>query len=128
MVAEREISRLGDDQKRIELHYSSINERLGQLESSVYRDKSKVEQITEEINWDKNTRDGWLQKQSKEEDDVNTIEKYSRQDEAKVKTLSLEMEKLEGDAKESRKLLEDEVTDTMSELEAVQTLRNVSKG
>ena len=115
LVAEREISRLGDDQKRIELQYSGINERLGQLESSVYKDKSKVEQIIEEINWDKSTRDSWLQKQSKEEDDVNTIEKYSRQDEAKIKTLSLEMEKLEGEAKESRKLLEDEVTDTISE-------------
>lgn len=116
LVAEREISRLGDDQKRIELEYSAINERLGQLESSVYRDKSKVDQISEEINWDKSTRDAWLQKQSKEEDDVSTIEKYSRQDEAKVKTLSLEMEKREGEAKESRKLLEDEVTETISKL------------
>ncbi|KAI6647940.1 Coiled-coil domain-containing protein 39-like isoform X2 [Oopsacas minuta] len=114
LLAEREISRLSGDHKRIEGEYSSINERLAQLESAVYKDKSKLQQISEEINWDQQTRNEWLKKQSKEEDDVITIEKYSRQDEARIKTLSLEMEKLEGECRASRKQLEDEVTDTIS--------------
>ena len=115
LVAEREISRLTGDQKRIESEYSSINERLGQLESAVYRDKGKLEHIAEDINWDNKTRAEWLEKQSREEEDAFTIEKYSRQDEARIKALSLQMEKLETEAKESRKQLEDEVTETISE-------------
>ena len=127
LVAEREISRLAGDQKRIESDYSSANERLGQLESAVFRDKGKLDQIADEINWDQNTRGEWLEKQSKEEEDAFTIEKYSRQDEARIKALSLQMEKLETEAKESRKKLEDEVTETISELYCFQRLALFSK-
>ena len=121
IVAEREISRLNGDQKRIESESTSLSERLSQLEGNLFRDKSKLEQITQEINWDEKTRSDWLAKQSKQEDDRLRIEKYAREDEARIKTLSLQMEKLESEARESRRQLEDEVTDTISQFCATNT-------
>ena len=114
LLAEREISRLTGDQKKIESDYTSSNERLVQLESAVYRDKGKLEQIADEVNWDNKTREEWLEKQSSKEEDAFTIEKYSRQDEARIKSLSLQMEKLETEARQSRRQLDDEVTETIS--------------
>lgn len=113
MVAERETSRLTDDQKRIEDEFGDVTSRLSQLETLIFKTKQKMGNMDEEIKWDSETKQNWLEKEAKNEDDVITLEKYSRQDEAKIKSLSLAMEKLEIEAKETRKLLETEVTDTI---------------
>ncbi len=64
------------------------------------------------MNWNQQELTEWLEKARAVEEDAQALEKYSRADEAKIKEISLHMDKLLAEAAKARKHLEMELTET----------------
>lgn len=64
------------------------------------------------MNWDKDQLEEWLESARQQEEDANMLRKYEKADEARVKELTLQGEKLAVEVKRQRHLLENEVTNT----------------
>lgn len=66
------------------------------------------------MNWDQQALEAWLEESAHKDSDSLTLQKYSQQDDNKIRALTLQLEKLTMECNEKRKLLDSELTETLS--------------
>lgn len=64
------------------------------IQNNIYRGNEKIESIRTELKFEKEELDEWLHVQAEKDDDNLALLKYSKEDDIKIKELSLSIEKL----------------------------------
>uniref|UniRef100_UPI00398E6C2F coiled-coil domain-containing protein 39 isoform X2 n=1 Tax=Pristiophorus japonicus TaxID=55135 RepID=UPI00398E6C2F len=114
ILAEREMQRLKQEIRRLENDLALLRERKNIMENNVYRYTQKIEDLKCQLNWDKQALEAWLEESTKTDEDAITIQKYAQEDEGKIRAITVRMERMTNDANKKRKLLDNEMTETIA--------------
>ncbi|KAI8810779.1 hypothetical protein BJ742DRAFT_174806 [Cladochytrium replicatum] len=112
LVAERESGRLAAEIKRMEKEITEIMDHLNLIQNNIYRGSEQIESVRTELKLEKNELEEWLRVQSEKEEDSVVLTKYTKEDEARIKEFSLQIEKLMHEVNKKRSTLSMEVTET----------------
>ncbi|KAM8849824.1 coiled-coil domain-containing protein 39 [Spinachia spinachia] len=113
-LAERETGRLAQETAKMENDQRSLAERKNMLESLIFKAKQKLEGFRNQMNWDQQTMEAFLEDSACKYEDTMAIIKYAQQDEQRIKSLTLAIEKKTLEANERHKALDKELTETLS--------------
>lgn len=113
-VGQREEGRLKQEIERLMRVLGDIKQKKNQLENRIYGQTSTLEDMKSQMNWDQQALEAWLDESEKKAEDALTLEKYRRQDEGKIRELTLHQERLTEEALQKRRRLEAEVVETQS--------------
>ncbi|NWS65702.1 CCD39 protein, partial [Crotophaga sulcirostris] len=113
-LAEREHGHLKHDIKRLEDEIVSLKEKKNRQENTINKTTKKLENLKQQMNCDEQVLENWIKELNSKDDDAITIQKYAQQDEGKLGTLSLQVEKLTTQANRKRRALDNELTETIT--------------
>ncbi|KAL5255367.1 hypothetical protein ACHWQZ_G014700 [Mnemiopsis leidyi] len=114
MLAEREQGRFNLLTQRKKVEINEIKDRQNTHENNMFRYTQKIEQIKQQMKWSQKELEDWLEEASHRDEDAMTLMKYAKIDDAKIKELTLRLEKLTEERGKKKKLLENEVTSTLT--------------
>ncbi|XP_070537855.1 coiled-coil domain-containing protein 39-like [Ptychodera flava] len=114
LVAQREEGRLRQETQRLENELADLKEKRNMYENNIFKQTQKIEEMKSQMNWDQQALEAWLEESARKDEDSMTIAKYTRMDEAKVKELSLRMERMTEEKGRKRKNLDHEMTETLT--------------
>ena len=113
-VAERQSGRLKNEIEKLEQRVADQQDRLNNIQNMIFKANEKMDQFKLEMNWNQEELEQWALAARQKEEDNLTLEKYRRADEAKIKELTLNIEKLTIEVARKAKELEQGVTETQS--------------
>jgi len=113
-VAEREEGRLKQEIMRLQRDIDDIKEKKNIYENNIFRQTQKLEEMKSRMNWDQQALEAWLEESARKDEDAMILQKYTRQDEAKIKELSLRIEHLTDDSQKKKKVLDHQMTETLT--------------
>lgn len=113
-IAEHEMQRLKQEIQRLENDLVLLRERKNIMENNIYRYTQQIEDLKCQLNWDKQALEAWLEESTKTDEDTIIIQKYAKDDEGKIRDISVQMERMTNDVNKKRKLLDNEMTETIA--------------
>ncbi|XP_021506092.1 coiled-coil domain-containing protein 39 [Meriones unguiculatus] len=113
-IAERELARVKDEMQHLEKEMETIRERRSDKENGIFKTTQKLDGLKCQMNWDQQALEAWLEESAHKDNDSLTLEKYAKQDDNKIRALALQLERLTMDCNEKRKVLDNELTETLS--------------
>ncbi|XP_033638039.1 coiled-coil domain-containing protein 39-like [Asterias rubens] len=114
LVASREAGRLKQEIQRLENDLADIKERRNIHENIIFKNTQSLEELKSQLNWDQQALEAWLEESARKDEDAMTLTKYTKMDDAKIKELSLRMERMTDESHKKRKHLEHEMTETLT--------------
>ncbi|XP_074860786.1 coiled-coil domain-containing protein 39 [Carettochelys insculpta] len=113
-LAERELGRLKKEIQRLENEMVSLREKKNTQENNIFKTTQKLEALRCQMNWDQQALEAWLEESAQKDNDAVTIQKYAQQDDGKLRVLTHQVEKMSMEANQKRKILDNELTETIS--------------
>ncbi|KAI8622501.1 hypothetical protein BC830DRAFT_435720 [Chytriomyces sp. MP71] len=111
-LADRECGRLVLEIRRNEKEIAEVTDHLTTIQNNIYRGNEKIDAIRNELKMEKEELDEWLRVQAEKEEDNFALLKYTKEDDMKIKELSLSIEKLMQEVNKKKAVLSTEVTET----------------
>ncbi|KAF6117809.1 coiled-coil domain containing 39 [Phyllostomus discolor] len=129
IIAERELSRMKTEIQRLQSEMASVQEKKSDKESNIFKLTHKLDGLKCQMNWDQQALEAWLEESAHKDSDALTLQKYAQRDDNKIRALTLQLERLTLEGNRKKKLLDNELTETLSaqlELEkAAQDFRKI---
>ena len=113
-ITERQSGRLKNEIEKLENRIADQQDRLNNIQNMIFKANEKMDQFKLEMNWNQEELEQWALAARQKEEDNLTLEKYRRADEAKIKELTLQIEKLTIEVARKSNELEREVTETQA--------------
>ncbi|KAI5940102.1 Coiled-coil domain-containing protein 39 [Manis javanica] len=114
IIAERELGRVRDEIQRLGNEMASIQEKKSDKENNIFKTTQKLDGLKCQMNWDQQALEAWLEESAHKDSDALTLQKYSQQDDNKIRALTLQLERLTLECNQRRKVLDNELTETLS--------------
>jgi UDP-glucose:O-linked fucose beta-1,3-glucosyltransferase len=111
-LAERQSGRLKIEIKNIESKISDLSDELNQIQNNIYRGNEKIDSLRTELKLGKEELDVWLNVQVEKEEDNIALLNYTKEDDAKIKEITLQIEKYMRDVQKKKNSLSSEITET----------------
>ena len=109
-----ERGRFHAEYKKLGTELTVLQDKVNGVQGAVFKGNERMDQFKLQMNWNQEELEQWaLAARQKEEDNLALL-KYSKADEAKMKDLSLQLEKMLAAVQKKRAELEDEVTETQA--------------
>eukprot|EP00049_Salpingoeca_infusionum_P006175 m.102360 g.102360 ORF g.102360 m.102360 type:complete len:1027 (-) comp13219_c1_seq8:3404-6484(-) len=116
------ISMTSADEKRLQRDIQKIAQTMTQVVENIntnqnlaFKCKQQIEGIRADMKWNEGQLDTWMDQVKLVEEDAAVLEKYSRADEAKIKELTLRIERLTESRDKTQRDVEKEVMATQSQ-------------
>lgn len=113
-LAERQIGRIYSELQRIELQAGDFQDRLNSIQNEIFKGNEKLDQFKLEMNWNQEELEQWALASRQKEDDNLTLYKYKQADDAKIKELTLHIERITMEVRGKQSELDKEVTETQA--------------
>lgn len=113
-IAEREEGRLNQEINRLNKELEELKEQKNIYENNIFKQTQRLEELKTQMNWDQQALEAWLEESARKDEDAMTLQKYARQDEGKIKELSLRMAHLTDEAAERKHRLDQETMETQT--------------
>lgn len=113
-LAERQSGRLRNEVTKLEQRIADQQDRLNNIQNMIFQANEKMDKFKLEMNWNQEELEQWALAARQKEEDNLTLEKYKRSDDAKIKELTLQIEKLTIEVARKARELEQEVTETQA--------------
>ncbi|CAK8671416.1 unnamed protein product [Clavelina lepadiformis] len=113
-ISEREGGRLNQEILRHEKDLNLMREKRNNFENTIFIQSQQLEELKSKMNWDQQALEAWLEESARRDEDAITLQKYSNQDQSKLKELSLYMEHMTEELHKKRKCLDQETTETLT--------------
>ena len=113
-ITERQSGRLKNEIEKLDNRIADQQDRLNNIQNMIFKANEKMDQFKLEMNWNQEELEQWALAARQKEEDNLTLEKYRRADEAKIKELTLQIEKLTIEVARKSNELEREVTETQA--------------
>ena len=113
-IATREKGRLASELQRLDNELADLKDKKNTLENNIFRKTQMIDDMKTQMNWDQQALEAWLEEAARKDEDFMTLQKYTRQDESKIKETSLKIEKLTDEVAAKRRTLENETTETLT--------------
>ncbi|CAD7950216.1 unnamed protein product [Amoebophrya sp. A120] len=111
----RQVGRLEGECVRLKRVVEDYKDRANTIQTDIFKGNEKLDQFKLEMNWNQEELEQWaLAARQKEEDEI-ALERYRRQDDQKIRELTLEIEKLTLENNGKKAAVEEEVTTTQSQ-------------
>eukprot|EP00796_Vickermania_ingenoplastis_P009464 gene9464-6646_t len=108
-LIERECGRLKQKHRHLKQSEEQIQDQITSLENRVFQGNLRMEEFKRAMDFNQEELDQWDEARRQKEEDELAIAQYSKQDEARIKELTLGVQKLEAMVKEQRRRLEEEM-------------------
>lgn len=82
------------EKSKAQAEQSRLEQALHQLKMSIFKSNEQLDAFKLEMNFNAEELQKWIAEKEKQEEDALILEKYKRQDEAIVKDLNLQIQKL----------------------------------
>ncbi|KFQ46531.1 Coiled-coil domain-containing protein 39, partial [Nestor notabilis] len=113
-LAEREHGRLKSEIKRLEDEIVSLRAKKNSHENTINKTTKKLENLKQQMNCDEEVLENWIKESNRKDNAAITIQKYAQKDEGKLGALTLQVDKLTMQANQKRKVLDNELTETIT--------------
>mmetsp|Transcript_43011 Transcript_43011/g.98853 ORF Transcript_43011/g.98853 Transcript_43011/m.98853 type:complete len:893 (-) Transcript_43011:49-2727(-) len=113
-LANRQLGRAKADIVKLQKQVDDTQDRTNAISNELMRGNEKLDQFKLEMNWNQEQLEQWAIAAKQKEEDERALEKYHRADEAKVRELTMAIEKLTFENAQKQKDLADQVTDTQA--------------
>eukprot|EP00771_Trimastix_marina_P004124 gnl/Trimastix_PCT/861.p1 GENE.gnl/Trimastix_PCT/861~~gnl/Trimastix_PCT/861.p1 ORF type:complete len:1019 (-),score=442.67 gnl/Trimastix_PCT/861:128-3184(-) len=113
-IADRQLGRARTEMAHLTKQSDEMEEKHSVLQNNVFRAKDQLETAKSEINLNQQQLDQWIVANRQKEEDSLAIERYQRQDEQRVRELSLQLERLTRECQAKKRDLDNEVTETQA--------------
>ncbi|PRW50762.1 flagella associated isoform B [Chlorella sorokiniana] len=113
-VAERESGRLRSDAARLAARRAELAQRVTVMETEAFTAGERLDQFRLVQNWNQEELEQWAAAAKAKEEDRLALERYRRQDEAKVKELGMQLERATREVQQGKRDLEDALTETQA--------------
>jgi len=113
-IAEREGGRLNQEVTRFLNEMSELNERRRIHENDIFLANQQFESMKSQMKWDQQALEAWLEESAQKDEDAMTLQKYSKQDEGKIKDLVLKIEKLVDQSQIKKKEVDKQTMETLT--------------
>eukprot|EP00667_Euglena_gracilis_P002071 EG_transcript_2072 len=113
-LAERTVGRLTAELKALAQARAEMQDKLDTIQNAIFHGNMKMDEFKSHMNFNQEELEQWDLARKQKEDDALALQKYQRADEAKIKDLNLQIEKLSRQVLEKKKELEKEITETQA--------------
>merc|ERR1719327_2372203 len=114
-LTNRQLGRLQAEQTRLKKLLDDTQDQINTFSNELMRGNERLDQFKLEMNWNQEELEQWAIAARQKEEDELTLEKYRRADDAKVRELTLAIEKLTLENTQRRKELQEQVTETQAQ-------------
>lgn len=108
----REQGKIKQELEKIENESEDINTKNSQVEAKTFKSQQRIEQFKEEAKMNEEELEQWVQAARDKEEDYLVLQRYQRDDESRVRSMLLEIEKATAIIESKKKELEEEITST----------------
>ncbi|GIL44733.1 hypothetical protein Vafri_2248 [Volvox africanus] len=113
-MAEREASRIRKDVTKMTNERAELADKINSLQNQIYKNSEKLDQFKMLMNWNQEELEQWALAERQKAEDNAALEKYRHADDAKVKELTLQLERVSKQVVGRKEDLESEVVETQA--------------
>ena len=113
-LSEREVGGIRIAINKYNTMIEEQQDALNVVQNNIFKGNEKLDRFKLQMNWNQEELEQWALAAKQKEEDNLALQKYTRADEAKIKDITLQIEKLTVLVSEKKMELDQEVTDTQS--------------